>query len=78
MITRDDWLNALKEATVPEPADEESLTIAEFAALLGVERAQASKRMRLLVKKGKAELTRRQIRRVDGGLIYVPSYRLKV
>ena len=77
-ITRDDWLSAIREATEPLPSadDDESVTIADFATLLGVQRCQAGKRMRMLVHAGKATLTRKSIRRVDGGVIWVPAYRL--
>ena len=78
MITRDDWLQALKDATAPPPPEDlDTLTINEFAKIIGVQRAQASKRMQILVDAGKATVTRKAIRRVDGGVVYIPAYRLK-
>lgn len=77
-ISRDDWLSALKEACEAPPPPSDALTVMEFGELIGVGRAQAYKRLQILVKSGRAELTKKQIRRGGelGHWVWVPAYRL--
>lgn len=75
-INKDEWLSAVKAANeAPLPASD-AITLTEFGQLMGVERSQAGKRMRGLVQAGKATPTKKQTRRADGGIIWVPAYRL--
>ncbi len=76
MINRDEWLAALHEATNAPLPDSDAITAVEFGKMIGVQRAQAYKRLVQLVDAGKAELATKTIRRPDGGTINVRAYRL--
>lgn len=73
-ISRDDWLNALRD--VSGPVDPDALTVQEFAELLGISPATAWRKMTTLVNSGKAVRTQKEIRRRDQRPILVPAYRL--
>lgn len=76
-INRDEWLAAVKAANEAPLPETDTVTIVEFADLIGMERAQASKRMRGLVTTGLAQRApKKLVRRADGGIIAVPAYRL--
>jgi hypothetical protein len=77
-ITRDDWLTAMREAQgqAPAPDDPSVLTVQEFAALMGICRATAEKRMRALVASGKATHTTKPARRLNGVVSAISAYRL--
>lgn len=75
-INRDKWLKALKEATETPLPESDAVSILEFAAMIGVNRAQADRRMAQLVAAGKATQTTKLKRRTDGGVIKIPAYRL--
>jgi hypothetical protein len=76
MITRDDWLNALHEAVHAPLPETDALTVVELAEVFGVGREQARRRVNVLIANGRAERTRKQIRRADGGVLSVPAFRL--
>lgn len=61
MITKDAWLAALDAAQMLPPDDPDAITIAEFAALVGVKRVAAQRRLDQLVSKGLATPTRRWV-----------------
>lgn len=76
--THDAWRRALmevedQEITVKDP---NVVTTAEFMALVGINRATAASKLRKLVAAGRATLTKRTMRRTDGGIQTVPAYRL--
>lgn len=75
MISRDDWLTALKDAEEQLP-ESDALTVKEFADLIGMERNSAQARLLLLVKAGKAHRTTKQIRRSDNRIMTTTAYRL--
>ena len=75
MITRDAWLTALNEVSGVD-ADPSSLTMREFAELLGITHGPAKRQMALLVQAGRATKTLKRIRRGDGQVVAVTSYRL--
>ncbi len=78
MINRDDWLAAIREAGFQElQDDQQAVTIAEFAKLIGVGRPRAEDRMKQLVALGLATRTTKRMPRFDGALYPVPAYRLK-
>lgn len=76
MITRDDWLTAMKEAEDAALPDTDALTVEEFAAVIGMKNHAARKRLRRLVESGKAAQTTKQIRRSDNRVITTTAYRL--
>lgn len=73
-ISRDAWLAALHGAA--DAGDPESMTSGELGDLLGVTRRTALEHARRLIKAGKAERTTKRIRRGNGYLQVVTSYRL--
>lgn len=77
-INRDAWLKAVEDAEAKsrELPDSDSLTVQEFAALIGMNRFAAMDRIRALVAMGKAEKTKKKIRRTDGVVITATAYRL--
>ena len=76
MITRDDWLAALADATAPPPDDPDLLTVRELGEVLGLSREQTSRKVRILVAAGKAEQGHKLLRMADGRVVKVPAYRL--
>jgi len=76
MISRDEWLEALRDVTAPLEENSDAIMVREFAEILGVSHGQAGRKMRQLVASNRAVQVRRQLRRSDGGVIYVPAYRL--
>ena len=77
MITRDDWLSAVKEATVEVPLPEsDALTMQELADLLGCKRTAARLRLKVLIGNGRAVRTTKLVRRSDGSVTALPAYRL--
>lgn len=75
MINRDAWLTALNEVCAVDN-DPASLTMRDFAALLGIQIGAAKLRMARLVRAGKATKTVKHVCRSDGQVIVVPAYRL--
>ena len=77
-ITRDDWLKAVQdaEAKAREVPESDAMTVQEFAAFIGMTRLSAASRLATLVALGKAERTRKKIRRSDGVVISATAYRL--
>lgn len=76
MITRDDWLKALHEATTQPPPESDALSILELAAVFGVGINAAMRRAARLLAAGAAEETTKQIRMKNGALRTVAAYRL--
>ena len=72
----DEWMAAMKAAIEAPIPESDALTVLEFGALVGIERSHASKRLKAMVAQGTAEYVKKQIRRADGGVIWVPAYRL--
>lgn len=76
MIPRDAWLKAVEDARNAPLPQTDAITLMEFADMLGTTRPGATGRMRRLVAAGLATVTRKAIRRADGGVITVPAYLL--
>lgn len=75
-INREEWLKALSEAGMPSDSDDQALTVAEFAKMLGTKRTTAHARLQRLVTAGKAVQTRKRCVRSDGDVIMTTAYRL--
>ena len=76
-ITRDEWLKAMDEAGMGVAHDPDAITIDEFAALVQLGRAAASRRLELLVASGRATRTQRRGTASNGRTQYLVAYRLK-
>ena len=76
MITRDDWLAALREAEADEIPESDALTVQEFADMIGMKRHAALRRMAILVREGRAVRTLKKFRRTDNQITSVSAYRL--
>lgn len=76
MINREAWEQARQEALNAPLPDTDALMTRELAELWQVTHGHAGKLARRLVSVGKAEFTRKQVRRTDGGVVWVPAYRL--
>jgi hypothetical protein len=77
-ITRDDWLNAIKEAHAAQADQDPSLlSYYEFADLLGVALGTAVKRLNVLVAAGRAIRTTKRAITPDGRCRTVVAFRLK-
>lgn len=71
-ITRDEWLKALEEAGVNALSDDQgALTVAEFAAMFGICRTAAVRRLEHLCAAGKATRTQKRVAKT-----YAVAYRL--
>lgn len=76
-ITRDEWLHALNEAGFhDEKHDPDAVTAPEFAALMGLARLTAERRLKRLVEVGQATRVYKRTLRSDGKPITLPAYRL--
>jgi hypothetical protein len=75
-ITRDEWLSALESAGIDERDDQDAITPTELADLLGIDRQAAARRLRKMVKLGKATQTRKRVAVSDGRVQSLPAYRL--
>lgn len=76
VINRDEWLAAVKAANEAPIPESDAISVNEFAEIVGIERSFASKRLKRMVDAGLAERTKKAARRADGGLIWIPAYRL--
>lgn len=76
MITRDDWLSAMKEAIFAPLPETDALSIKELADLFQCQRNRASQKVQILVSAGLAEETTKLVRRSNGGVVRIPAYRL--
>ena len=76
-ITKDDWLNALREADVPHENDQSALTYREYGAMMGVPHFTAARHLDKLEKMGKAVRTRKVGTGSDGRRMSLVAYRLK-
>lgn len=75
-ILRDEWLRALEEADMGISDDPTATTTAEFAAMFGIKRLAAERRLVALVAAGKATRTHKWSRGADGRRIRLVAYRL--
>lgn len=77
-ITRDDWLRAMAEAGVSSGLvdDQEAVTVAEFALMLGCSRSTANGRLEALTRHGKAIRTKKTVLNDYGRKINGKAYRL--
>lgn len=78
MITRDEWLAALQEASTHEHENDPSvLTMNELAALLGVHPRTAREQAAKLIEAGRVERATKFIRNTAGNYVKVPGYRFR-
>ena len=75
-INREEWLAALKDAGLHHDDDPNSLTVAEFADMMGLKRTSANRRLQQLVDVGKAATTKKRISDSQGRVVVVTAYRL--
>lgn len=73
-ISRDEWLAALGEAALP--ADPDALTTIELGEMFGISAQAAYRRVRALMREGRAVRTCKTITDVGGYPKRVPAYRL--
>lgn len=76
-INRDEWLSAMKDAGLHDEGDPESLTVMEFATLMGLKRTTAQRCLSGLVEAGKARQTKKRIMDSQQRAVIVTSYRLQ-
>jgi len=78
-ITRDDWEQALREATRRDlpPDDPSVLTAQELATMLHIDIRTANRKLRILVHAGIATQTKKHVLKSDGSYYPVPAYRLR-
>jgi predicted ArsR family transcriptional regulator len=77
-ISRDVWLKALADVGVNDGIDDqEAVTISEFAALIGISREPAERRLEKLAAAGAAVKTRKWSVGRDGRRVHMWAYRLK-
>ena len=77
-ISRDDWLKALAESSQLDLTENDpgALTVTEFAAMFGVTRNTAAKRLSLLETAGRATRTTKVGHGSDGRIFRTIAYRL--
>lgn len=73
-ITRDEWLQAL--GTAAQPTDPDALTTTEIAAMFGIARSAAERRIKDLVAQGKAIRTVKLAPMINGHSKRVTAYKL--
>lgn len=56
-INRDEWLSALQAAEIPLEDEQDAVSVIEFAAMIGMARHAAKKRLEELVTRGLARQT---------------------
>jgi predicted ArsR family transcriptional regulator len=77
-ITRDDWLKAMEEAGAHDDRNDPSaVTIIEFAAMFGLPRDAARRRLNALEQAGKATVTRKYGPRRDGKMFRMMAWKLE-
>jgi len=76
-ISRDEWLHALQEANIDLCIhDPDSITTGEFGEMLNIDRSAAARRLKLLVKAGRATRTTKRVQGSDGRTVTLPAYKL--
>lgn len=75
-ITRDLWIKALFEAGLPTQDDQDALTYAEYAEMMGCSPRVAELRMRTLARKGLATRTTKVTLDGRGRTYPMVAYRL--
>lgn len=75
-ISRDEWLKALTDVCGTFENDQEAVTILEFAAMFGLERQAAVRRLEAMVAAGKARRTKKVVRDDYGRTRSYIAYRL--
>lgn len=76
IISRDEWLSALKDAGLHDDSDPNAVTSTEFAALMGMSRSTAERKLKLLVKAGGATAVHKRITDTAGRSVQCSAYRL--
>lgn len=74
IINRDEWLHALAEAGIDQTSEPDAVTVAEFAAMLGVRDHTAARQLQALEQAGKAKRTRKRSARRDGRMMSHVAY----
>lgn len=77
-ISRDEWLKALTDAGLHETDDQEAVTVPEFAAMFGLDRQTADRRLKRLEAIGKATRVRKRAPAAgrDGRMCWYVAFRL--
>lgn len=75
-ISRDEWLRALESAGFDDRNDPEAMTASELAAMVGIDRQAASRRLQRLEELGQATKTRKRVTSKDGRMLFSTAYRL--
>ena len=76
MISREEWLQAVAEATDATLNDPDAITTAELATALNCSVPTARRRAALLVRQGKAVTATKVVMRHGRGPQRMPAYRL--
>ena len=75
-ITRDEWLRALQDSTVPVVDDQDAVTISEFAHMFELSLWSAASRLRHLHRTGKASRTSKRSHDTAGRYRIATAYKL--
>ena len=76
-ISRDEWLKALSEAGYKDGQDDPTaITVAEFAAMVGLNRQTAVRRLHAMVAAGKATRTQKRSQSSDGRTVVMQAFKL--
>lgn len=75
-ISRDLWMKALDEAGLPVESDDDSVTAAEFADMMGIDRQAATRRLKTLEKQGKATRTKKRAVDSQGRHVFWNGWKL--
>lgn len=77
-ISRDEWLKALHDAGYRDDEDDpNAVTVAEFAAMFGLTRTVAERRLKALEERGTATRTAKRGAGKDGRIMRLLAYRLQ-
>jgi DNA-binding Lrp family transcriptional regulator len=75
-ISREEWLAAFNEVEAAPLPEDDAVSTLEFAKMMGISRAQAHRRLSMMLDAGKAERCTKTIRRVNMGIVQIPAFRL--
>jgi hypothetical protein len=75
-ISRDEWLSALQSAGIDDRDDQDAMTPMELGEILGIDRQAAVRRLKKMVKMGKATPTRKRVHDAGGRMQSHTAYRL--
>jgi len=76
-INRDEWLSALRDAGLYQEVDSDSLTVQEYADMMGLKRAKAQRQLLALVAAGKAARTHKRVIDSNGRQYVYTAFKLQ-